>query len=84
MDEYLRCLYEYIQDQISAAHYPDPLEYRRRADAAEQAWRVLDDLLPPAQLRLVEDYRAAWTRLTSLEDELLFQAAVSLGKWMAR
>ena len=48
------------------------------------AWAALKGALTPEQLNLVEDYRDAWCGLRFLEDRLLFQKAVSLGKWMAR
>ena len=44
---------------------------------------ALEKALTPEQLRLVEDYKDACCGLRDLEDRLLFQEAVSLGKWMA-
>ena len=48
------------------------------------AWSALEKALTPDQLKLVEDYRSTWCDLQALEDQLLFQKAVSLGKWMAQ
>ena len=84
MDNYLQCLYYYVLENLSPAMHPDFPEYRRCADTANNAWIALKETLSPAQLELVENYRSAWDRVSALEDELLFQKAVALGKWMAR
>lgn len=84
MDEYLDCLYQYVSDRLEADVRLDLLDYSSRSDAQDAAWAALKEALTPEQLHLVEDYRAAWCGLRFLEDRLLFQKAVSLGKWMAR
>lgn len=84
MDEYLDCLYQYVSDRLEADAQLDLIEYNRRSDEQNTAWAALKTALTPEQLHLVEDYRAAWCGLRFLEDRLLFQKAVSLGKWMAR
>ncbi|WP_300412008.1 hypothetical protein [uncultured Oscillibacter sp.] len=84
MDEYLDCLYQYVSDRLEADAQLDLIEYSRRSDEQNTAWAALKTALTPEQLHLVEDYRAAWCGLRFLEDRLLFQKAVSLGKWMAR
>lgn len=48
------------------------------------AWSALEKALTPDQLKLVEDYRSTWCDLQALEDQLLFQKAVTLGKRMAQ
>lgn len=83
MDEYLYCLYEYIQEHISPREQPNAVEYYRCADAATRAWTALTEALTPAQLQLVEDYRSAQDRVSVFEDQFLFQKAVSLGKWLS-
>ena len=84
MDEYLDCLYQYVSDHLEADVRLDLIDYSRRNAAQDTAWAALKEALTPEQLHLVEDYRAAWCGLRFLEDRLLFQKAVSLGKWMAR
>ncbi len=48
------------------------------------AWEALKKALTPEQLQLVENYKDAYCGLRDLEDRLLFQEAVSLGRWMTR
>lgn len=84
MDEYLRCLYDYIMEHLSASKHPDAEEYCRCIALQDKAWSALKAALTPEQLELVENYQTARARTCTLEDELLFQAAVSLGKWMVR
>lgn len=84
MDEYLQCLYNCVIEHISAAKHPNTEEYHRCMAVQDKTWSALKDALSPAQLGLVEDYRSAWSGISGLEDELLFQTAVSLGKWMAQ
>ncbi len=48
------------------------------------AWSAPEEALPHEQIKLAEDYRSAWTELRYQEERLLFQKAVSLGKWMVQ
>ena len=48
------------------------------------AWSAPEEALTHEQIKLVEDYRSAWTELRYQEERLLFQKAVSLGKWMVQ
>lgn len=84
MDEYLKCLYDYVMEHVSASKYPDAEEYYHRMALQDKAWSAVKAALTAEQLKLVEDYQAARAGTWVLEDELLFQAAVSLGKWMVR
>lgn len=84
MDEYLDCLYQYVSDHLEADARLDLIDYSRCRSAQDMAWEALERALTPEQLRLVEDYRSTWCGLRFLEDRLLFQKAVALGRWMAR
>lgn len=84
MDDYLKCLYEHVMEHISVSNYPDAEEYHHRMALQDETWSALKAALTPEQLELVENYQAARAGTWVLEDELLFQAAVSLGKWMVR
>lgn len=84
MDEYLHCLYQYVSENLLLDARLDLVDYNRWNECQDTAWAALKAALTPDQLRLVEDYTSACGGKRFLEDQLLFQAAVSLGKWMAR
>ncbi|WP_325200505.1 hypothetical protein [Oscillibacter sp.] len=84
MDEYLDCLYQYVSENFLLDARLDLMDYHRWNEAQNTAWAALKEALTPEQLRLVEDYQSACSGKRFLEDRLLFQKAVSLGKWMAR
>ena len=84
MDEYLQCLFQYVSENLLQDTRLDLLDYNHCRSAQDMAWSALEKALTPDQLRLVEDYRSTWCSLQALEDQLLFQKAVSLGKWMAQ
>lgn len=84
MDEYLQCLYHYILDHLLLDARLDLIDYNRWTTRQKLAWNALEKSLTPEQLDLVEDYQSACGGKRFLEDELLFQKAVTLGKWMAQ
>lgn len=84
MDDYLDCLYQYVSENLLLDARLDLLDYNHCRSAQDMAWSALEKELTPDQLRLVEDYRSTWCDLQALEDQLLFQKAVSLGKWMVQ
>lgn len=84
MDEYLQCLFQYVSENLLLDVRLDLVDYSRWNERQDMAWTALKESLTPEQLNLVEDYKDAWCGLRFLEDQLLFQKAVSLGKWMAR
>lgn len=84
MDEYLQCLFQYVSENLLLDVRLDLVDYSRWNERQDMAWSALEKALTPEQLKLVEDYRSTWCGLRFLEDQLLFQKAVSLGKWMAR
>ena len=83
MDDYLDCLYRYTLDHLLLDVRLDLIDYSRWNHRQYIAWEALSKSMTPEQLQLVEDYRDACCGLRDLEDRLLFQEAVSLGKWMA-
>ena len=83
MDDYLDCLYRYTLDHLLLDVRLDLIDYSRWNHRQDIAWEALEKALTPEQLQLVEDYRDACCGLRDLEDRLLFQEAVALGKWMA-
>ena len=83
MDDYLDCLYRYTLDHLLLDVRLDLIDYSRWNNRQDIAWEALAKALTPEQLQLVEYYRDACCGLRDLEDRLLFQEAVSLGKWMA-
>lgn len=84
MDEYLQCLYRYVLDHLLLDTRMDFIDYNRRVKSENLAWDALAVALTPEQIELVENYHNACAKTRFLEDELLFQKAVALGKWMAR
>nr|WP_325181697.1 hypothetical protein [uncultured Oscillibacter sp.] len=84
MDEYLDCLFHYVLDHMHVDARLDLIDYSRCNAAEDMAWKALEKALTSEQLNLVEDYKAALSGLRFLEDQLLFEKAVSLGKWMTR
>lgn len=83
MDDYLDCLYRYTLDHLLLDVRLDLIDYSRWKHRQDIAWEALEKALAPEQLHLLEDYRDACCGLRDLEDRLLFQEAVALGKWMA-
>lgn len=84
MDAYLDCLYQYISDNLLLDARLDLIDYSRWTRRKDAAWNALQEALAPGQIQLVEAYLHAADGRRFLEDELLFQRAVDLGKWMAR
>jgi len=84
MDEYLDCLFQYVSENLLLDARVDLIDYNRWNESENTTWTALNAALTPEQLRLVEDYNAACSGKRFLEDQLLFQKAISLGKWMAR
>ena len=84
MDEYLQCLYQYVLDHLLLDARMDFVDYNRWTERQKLAWEALKGALTHEQLELVEEYHSACDGKRFLEDGLLFQTAVSLGKWMAR
>lgn len=84
MDEYLDCLYQYVSNHLLLDARLDVIDYSRWNERQDMAWAALKESLTLEQLKLVEDYKDTWCGLRFLEDQLLFQKAVSLGKWMAQ
>ena len=83
MDEYLHCLYQYVLDHLFLDARMDLVDYNRWETRRKAAWKALSESLTEEQMYLVEDYQTACGGKQFLEDELLFQKAVALGKWMA-
>lgn len=84
MDEYLQCLFQYVSENLLLDVRLDLVDYSRWNERQDMAWTALKESLTPEQLNLVEDYKDAWCGLRFLEDQLLFQKAVTLGKRMAQ
>lgn len=84
MDEYLDCLYRYVLDHLLLDVRLDLIDYNRRSMRENMAWDALEKSLTPEQLDLVEEYQSACGDMRFLEDELLFQKAIALGKWLAQ
>lgn len=84
MDAYLDCLYQHISENLFQDARLSLLEYSRWSACQDAAWKALVESLSHEQLKLVEEYWAACDGKRYLEEKLLFQKAVALGKWMAR
>lgn len=84
MDEYLHCLYLYVLDHLFLDARINIIDYNRWVKRENLAWDALRDALTPEQIELVENYHNACADVRFLEDELLFQKAVGLGRWLAR
>ena len=84
MDAYLDCLYQHISENLFQNAQLNVQEYSRWNACQDVAWKALGELLSHEQLKLLDEYQAACNGKRYLEEKLLFQKAVSLGKWMAR
>ena len=84
MDAYIDCLYQHISENLFQDARLNLLEYSRWNACQDAAWKALVESLSHEQLKLVEEYQAACNDERYLEEKLLFQKAVALGKWMAR
>lgn len=83
MDDYLDCLYTYIQENCIPQHLWSP-EHRQASARRESALAALENMLSPEQQAALEHFRSAESALYAYEDMALFQEAILLGKWMAR
>ncbi|MDO4314923.1 MAG: hypothetical protein Q4C45_04035 [Oscillospiraceae bacterium] len=83
MDDYLDCLYTYVQENGIPQHLWTP-EYRQASAQRESALAALENMLSPEQQAALERVRSAESVLYTYEDMALFQEAIILGKWMAR
>ena len=84
MDGYPDCLYQYVVGHMEAEATVNLIGYSRCRSAQDMAWSAPEEALPHEQIKLAEDYRSAWTELRYQKERLLFQKAVSLGKWMVQ
>ncbi|MEG1988765.1 MAG: hypothetical protein RR035_06210, partial [Oscillibacter sp.] len=84
MDEYLDCLYRYVQEnRVGRAVWRSP-EYRRLSLLREMALQTLTERLTPEQADCLTRFRDAEADFALEEAQILFQEAVALGRWMAR
>lgn len=84
MDEYLRCLYNYILEVRRDEILLKTPEYRTERRSLLAAMRAMDAALSEEQQKMVNSFLSCQSRLSVLEDEWLFREAVALGRWMAR
>lgn len=84
MDEYLQCLYDYILEVRRTETLQKTPEYRMRRTSMLAAMQAMDAVLPEEQKKVVDAFQTSQSRLSVLEEEWLFQEAVSLGKWLSR
>lgn len=82
MHKYLICLQDYVIENQVSSSLMNSAEYLQRVHEQERAWTRMEEALTPEQMALVEAYQTAKSRVTALEDDLTFEMAVALGKWM--
>ena len=71
MDDYLKCLYGYILENLSTNAHKNTTEYinyTRCRTIQAQALEALRDSLTPAQIQLLEAYESAKADTLCLED----------------
>lgn len=83
MDEYLRCLYDYILEVRRDDTLLKMPEYRAAHENLLQAWDAMEAALTGEQQEIVDRLLTAKENVYIREDEWLFLEGVSLGKWMA-
>lgn len=84
MDDYLDFLFDYVLetrlDEIARAS----AEYQRAAAEALRRSEALDAMLTKEQKTALDELLSADSRVLTMDERILFQEAVALGKWMAR
>lgn len=62
----------------------DVEEYSHYAQAGEKTETKLRQLLPPDQIKLLEELRQNWVFCSSIEQEAAFQAGLAIGQELSR
>jgi len=83
MNEYLRCLYDYILEVRRNDTLLKMPEYRTLRMELAQAWDAMEAALTGEQQEIVDRLMSARERVYSREDEWLFLEGVALGQWLA-
>lgn len=82
MDAYLDCLQSYIEEHLFEKPSPFRREYRLLASEKDQASSALEATLTEEQAVLWKRYQDKSCLIRALEDDIMFEKAVALGKWM--
>ncbi|MBD5161620.1 MAG: hypothetical protein HDT14_06330 [Oscillibacter sp.] len=64
--------------------YLDLAEYNQYAHAEEKTETKLRQLLPPDQLKLLDELRQNWEFCSSITQEAAFQAGLAIGQELSR
>lgn len=84
MDNYLNCLFDYVLETRLDEHARSSVEYRQAAADALRKSDILESMLTPEQKAALDALLAADGRILAMDEHIIFQEAVALGKWMAR
>lgn len=84
MDDYLDCLFEHVLEPRLDERARASAEYQRAADDALRKSDILESMLAPEQKAALDALLAADSRILTMDERIIFQEAVALGKWMAR
>lgn len=82
MDAYLECPQNYIEEHLLEGPSPYLTEYHCIRSEAGRARAALEASLTEEQGALWEAFQITAHQVRSLEDDMIFEKAVALGKWM--
>lgn len=84
MDDYLDCLFDYVLETRLDQRARAAAEYQRLAADALRKSDALEAMLSPDQKAALDALLAADSRVLVMDERIIFQEAVALGRWMAR
>lgn len=76
-------LYHHVSEK-SFHPYLDIVEYSQYAHTEEKVETKLRQLLPPDQIKLLEELRQNWEFCSSITQEAAFQAGLAIGQELSR
>lgn len=84
MNDYLDCLFNYILETRLNKITRTSVEYQRASAEALHKSDALEAMLTSAQKAALDDFLAADSHMVTIDEHIIFQEALALGKWMAR
>lgn len=84
MDDYLDCLFQYVLEMRLCERIRSSLEYQQASNESMRKMEILKSTLTHEQKTALNEFLSANGHLLNMDEYIIFQEAIALGKWMAR